>query len=128
LVERLEGEGLQVRYVQSGGAALDALERDKFSCIVLDLGLPDMDGLASSSGCAGAATSMHRGGGAHRPRAHQGGDPPPGGVRRSGGAEGGRSTERLLEEIRMFIQHVRSRSPKAPTLVRAPVNGTAPAE
>jgi len=45
LVERLEARGFKSLRCQSGGAALDALERDKFSCIVLDLGLPDMDGL-----------------------------------------------------------------------------------
>ena len=112
LVERLESEGMQARHVQSGGAALETLEHDRFSCIVLDLGLPDMDGL----------------GFLERLRARADIETPPV-IVYTGRAltkdetrrieeyaetvvlKEGRSTERLLEEVRMFIQHVKARLP-----------------
>jgi CheY-like chemotaxis protein/HAMP domain-containing protein len=124
LVERLEGEGLQVRYVQSGGAALQALEHDKFSCIVLDLGLPDMDGL-------GFLERLRARGDMETPPVvvHTGRALTKDETRRlEEYAEAvvlkeGRSTERLLEEIRMFIQHVKARLPQGRTFAppRVPV-------
>ena len=116
LVERLEGEGLQVRYVQSGSAALEALERDKFSCIVLDLGLPDMDGLGllerlrSRTDIETPPVVVHTGRALTKEETR----------RLEAYAEAvvlkeGRSTERLLEEIRMFIQHVKARLPSSRT-------------
>jgi CheY-like chemotaxis protein/HAMP domain-containing protein len=118
LVERLEGEGLQVRYVQSGGAALQALEHDKFSCIVLDLGLPDMDGL-------GFLERLRARGDIETPPVvvHTGRALTKDETRRlEEYAEAvvlkeGRSTERLLEEIRMFIQHVKARLPQGRAFV-----------
>jgi CheY-like chemotaxis protein len=118
LVERLEGEGLQVRYVQSGGAALQALEHDKFSCIVLDLGLPDMDGL-------GFLERLRARGDMETPPVvvHTGRALTKDETRRlEEYAEAvvlkeGRSTERLLEEIRMFIQHVKARLPQGRAFV-----------
>nr|WP_300310246.1 response regulator transcription factor [Halomonas sp.] len=41
----LEREGYAVDWFQQGGNALEALKREPFSVMVLDLGLPDMDGL-----------------------------------------------------------------------------------
>ena len=124
LVERLEGEGLQVRYVQSGGAALQALERDKFSCIVLDLGLPDMDGL-------GFLERLRARGDIETPPVvvHTGRALTKDETRRlEAYAEAvvlkeGRSTERLLEEIRLFIRHVKARLPASRTFAppRVPV-------
>ncbi len=113
LVERLEGEGLQVRYVQSGSAALEALEHDKFSCIVLDLGLPDMDGLGflerlrSRSDIETPPVVVHTGRALTKDETRRLEEYAEAVVLKEG-----RSTERLLEEIRMFIQHVKARLPQ----------------
>ena len=41
----LRQEGYVVDWVRNGGAALAALSTSSFSALVLDLGLPDSDGL-----------------------------------------------------------------------------------
>jgi CheY-like chemotaxis protein len=45
VINELTREGLEVRRVMNGQAALEALRDDDFGCIILDLSLPDMDGL-----------------------------------------------------------------------------------
>ena len=45
LVRTLEREGYDVRWVASGSEALEALEDKPVDVVILDLGLPDMDGL-----------------------------------------------------------------------------------
>jgi signal transduction histidine kinase len=42
----LSGQGLMVQGVDTGRAALEALRNDTYDLILLDIGLPDMDGLA----------------------------------------------------------------------------------
>ncbi|MCY7394611.1 MAG: response regulator transcription factor [Nocardioides sp.] len=59
LVRTLEREGYEVRWVDSGQQALDALATETAEVVILDLGLPDMDGLdvcrrARDSGFDGA--------------------------------------------------------------------------
>jgi len=59
LVRTLEREGYDVRWVESGQKALDALAAQTADVVILDLGLPDMDGLevcrrARDSGFDGA--------------------------------------------------------------------------
>ncbi len=45
LTKGLEEEALQISHVASGGAALELLNLQPFEIVILDLGLPDMDGL-----------------------------------------------------------------------------------
>src|SRR6478752_10266895 len=45
LVRTLEREGYQVTWVDSGQRALDSLTTGPFEMVILDLGLPDIDGL-----------------------------------------------------------------------------------
>jgi len=45
LVRTLEREGYVVTWVEDGEAALDRLQSDQEDVVILDLGLPDMDGL-----------------------------------------------------------------------------------
>ena len=45
LVRTLEREGYQVTWVDSGQKALDSLTTEPVEMVILDLGLPDMDGL-----------------------------------------------------------------------------------
>ena len=59
LVRTLEREGYDVAWVESGAAALEHLLADPADVVILDLGLPDMDGLdvcrrARESGFPGA--------------------------------------------------------------------------
>ena len=103
----LRAEGFDPVHVTSGSAGLAALEQRRFGCLILDLGLPDMDG----------ATFLQileqRGGGDMPPvLIHTG--------RTLGKQElqklqshahavvlkEGRSTERLLEEVRLFVQRL----------------------
>ncbi len=46
LVELLRRDGLDSVHVTSAAAAFGALGTEQFGCVILDLGLPDMDGLA----------------------------------------------------------------------------------
>jgi CheY-like chemotaxis protein/signal transduction histidine kinase/HAMP domain-containing protein len=45
LLAQLALEGIEARRVSSASEALSLLARESFSCLIVDLGLPDMDGL-----------------------------------------------------------------------------------
>ena len=45
VARQLTGEKLEVRRAMNAGQAWEALEQERFGCMVLDLSLPDMDGL-----------------------------------------------------------------------------------
>jgi len=45
VVDRLEGDGYQVEPAQTGAAALEALQKRLYDGIILDIGLPDTDGV-----------------------------------------------------------------------------------
>lgn len=45
LMKQLGSEGVEARHVSTAGSALDLLGKERFGCMILDLSLPDMDGL-----------------------------------------------------------------------------------
>jgi CheY-like chemotaxis protein/HAMP domain-containing protein len=112
LVELLRGSGLAARHVTSAAAALDALAAETFGCIVLDLGLPDMDGLGLLE------TLKARGGGMPPVVVHTGRSLTREEVRRIEAyveavvLKDGTSSERLLDEVRLFVQYLGDTTPK----------------
>ncbi len=115
LCELLARESFEARRVGSARAALDALEKGRFDCMILDLGLPDMDGLAvletlRARGAVDAPRVIVHTGRALNKRETQ---------QLEAYAEAvvlkeGDSGARLLEEIRLFVSHVKDGlSPKA---------------
>lgn len=48
VVSSLETAGLEVRHVATGQAAIDSVAQEKPDVVLMDLGLPDMDGLDAS--------------------------------------------------------------------------------
>ncbi len=107
LLTVLERGGLGGEHVQSAGAALDALATGRFGCVILDLGLPDMDGLALLR-----ALRKRPELGAPRVLVHTGRTLSKQETRElMAYAEAivlkdGTSAERLLEEVRLFVRHV----------------------
>ena len=93
---------------ERAAAALDSLAANKYGCLILDLALPDMDGLELSRRCerpcdgqlppvvvyTGRALTKRRNAAAR-------------GLRRGGGVKEGASAERLLDEVRLFVRHVK---------------------
>ena len=124
LAKRLSGDDLEVVRVTSAGAALEAIEQHEIGCIVLDLSLPDMDGLD-------LVRKLHE---------RQGRRPPPVIVytgRPLSKAEtqrleayseaivlkDGPSTERVLDEVRLFARRLKA---GLPATRRAPVQQPTP--
>jgi CheY-like chemotaxis protein/signal transduction histidine kinase/HAMP domain-containing protein len=112
LAELLEREDFEVCHVQTAQAALDAVRRDRFGCMILDLGLPDIDGL-------GLLQALRADAAAHAPRVliHTGRSLSKQETRElEAYAEAvilkdERSTERLLDEVRLFVRHVNAPAP-----------------
>jgi CheY-like chemotaxis protein/signal transduction histidine kinase len=107
IIEVMHHEGLEVRHVRSAGAALDALKSEAFGCIVLDLGLPDMDGLGLLEAIAERTETVmprvivHTGRALTRKETRQ--------LEIYAEAvilKDGSSQERLLDEMRLFVRHV----------------------
>jgi CheY-like chemotaxis protein/signal transduction histidine kinase len=107
IVEVLRCEGLEANHVRSAAAALKALDTDNYGCIVLDLGLPDMDGLAllemraSRTDVAMPRIIVHTGRALTRKEIRQ--------LELYAQAiivKDASSAERLLDEIRLFVRHV----------------------
>jgi CheY-like chemotaxis protein len=124
LMSVLEREGLDATLVKSGEAALSELGKQRFGCMILDLGLPDMDGL-------GLLEALHA-----RPELES----PPVVVHTARSLtkeemrrietyakaivlKDGSSKERLLEEARQFVRQVSAELTPAnsPTLLDADV-------
>ncbi|HEX3598465.1 MAG TPA: response regulator [Polyangiaceae bacterium] len=115
LIKLLSGEHLEAEHVTSARSALEALTREEFGCMILDLGLPDMDGL-------GLLETIES-----RPDAHK----PPVVVYTARALtneetrrieayveavvlKDSHSERRLLDEIRLFIRHVEHGLPETP--------------
>jgi CheY-like chemotaxis protein len=117
LLELLERAGMDAEHVGSGRAALEALAKQRFGCVILDLGLPDMDGLGlletlrTQEGLPMPPVVVHTGRTLTREE-----------IRRIEAyaqavvLKDGNSGERLLDEVRLFVQHVRSDGPRPPAL------------
>ena len=122
LCERLRQEQFEALRVGSAQAALDALDSSTFGCMILDLGLPDMDGLA-------VLETLRARGQSNAPRVvvHTGRALDKRETKRlEAYAEAivlkeGDSAGRLLEEIRLFVSHVKdSLSPRARSQIPPP--------
>jgi CheY-like chemotaxis protein/HAMP domain-containing protein len=112
LRELLAREGFEAQRVGSAQAALDVLGKRHFECMILDLGLPDMDGLAvletlrARGGNDAPRVIVHTGRALNKRETQQ----------LEAYAEAvvlkeGDSAARLLEEIRLFVSHVKDRLP-----------------
>jgi CheY-like chemotaxis protein/signal transduction histidine kinase/HAMP domain-containing protein len=108
IVALLASGGLGAEHVGSAADALAALERERFGCVVLDLGLPDMDGLGlleklrTHPVLVMPPVVVHTGRTLTREETR----------RIEAYAEAvvlkdGHSAERLLDEVRLFVQHVK---------------------
>ncbi|HEY3500937.1 MAG TPA: response regulator [Polyangiaceae bacterium] len=107
VVELLRTAGLDAGRVSSAQAALDTLAAEQFHCVVLDLGLPDMDGL-------GLLEALKARGDSRMPPivVHTGRSLTRDEIRRVEAyvetvvLKDGTSAERLLDEVRLFVQYV----------------------
>ncbi len=108
IVELLRGEDVETVHVSSARAALDELDRDSFGCMILDLGLPDMDGLSLLE-----AVKAQTREGAPRVVVHTGRPLTKSETRQLDAyaeaviVKDERSGERLLEEVRCFVRHLK---------------------
>ena len=123
LTMALEAEHYQATLVPSAKDALDAVRRESFSCIVLDLGLPDMDGLTllqelrKRDDCASVGIVVHTGRSLTKKETRELESYAQAVVLKDQS-----SLARLLEELRLFVHHVQSRA-EAPKPSTAPSSG-----
>ncbi|HEX2881492.1 MAG TPA: response regulator [Polyangiaceae bacterium] len=110
LVALLDNEDVELLHVQSAREALGALEQQTVGCMILDLGLPDMDGLGlleqlrARSHIKWPRVVVHTGRALTKKETHA--------LEAYAEAiilKGGSSAERLLEEVRLFVRHVKDK-------------------
>jgi CheY-like chemotaxis protein/signal transduction histidine kinase len=111
IVALLRKENLESNRVKSANAALTALESDRYGCMILDLGLPDMDGLGLLETLSAREFAMPKVV-VHTARALTKKET----QRLEAYAQAvimkdGNSDERLMEEIRLFVRHVKESLP-----------------
>jgi len=111
LTMALEAENFQATLVPSARDALRVLGEQEISCIVLDLGLPDMDGLLllqelrRREDCAGIGVLVHTGRSLTKKETRELESYAEAVVLKDQS-----SLARLLEELRLFVHHVRTRT------------------
>jgi CheY-like chemotaxis protein len=106
LVALLEAQGVEATHVTSAAQAMVQLSQSRFGCMILDLGLPDMDGLGlldtlSSQDFIIPKVVIHTGRALRREETQR--------LEQYAQAvilKDGNSAERLLEEIQLFLSHV----------------------
>lgn len=111
IVALLSSEGLAAEHVTSAEEALARLECDDFGCIILDLGLKEMDGLGflevlrTRPDLGEMSVIVHTGRSLSRKESNH--------LQEYAQAivvKDGRSSVRLLEEVRLFVHHVKDRA------------------
>jgi signal transduction histidine kinase/DNA-binding response OmpR family regulator len=116
----LLGEKLEVHRAMNAGEALAALERQRFGCMILDLSLPDMDGLElldqlrSRYGARMPSVLVYTARALSRSEARA--------VEALSEAvvlKDGSSAERLVEEVRLFLR--RLYEPRGPAVAERPL-------
>ncbi|HKP61270.1 MAG TPA: response regulator [Polyangiales bacterium] len=115
LARRLEGEEFEVEHVTRASDALAALQKKRFHCLVLDLGLPDMDGLdllhTLPDRCGNEMPSIV----VHTARALTKAE-----AQRLEAytdavvLKDGQGADRLLDEVRLFARRIREGAPSKP--------------
>ncbi len=112
IVALLRKDGFEADHVRSARQALDATEAHDYRCIVLDLGLPDMDGLELLESLRGRAKAkkprvvVHTGRALTKRETRQ-----LEAYAESVILKDGSSGERLLEDIRLFVRRVKESLP-----------------
>jgi len=112
VVALVRSAGFEARHVTSAADAVEALAAGGFGCVILDLGLPDMDGLGlletlrMRPDLVIPPVVVHTGRSLTREESR----------RIEAYAEAvvlkdGNSAERLLDEVRLFLQHVKDEAP-----------------
>ncbi|HEY0713201.1 MAG TPA: response regulator, partial [Polyangia bacterium] len=125
IINVLKQDGLAARQVTSAQDAFAALGEERFVCLILDLALPDMDGLGFLSELKARddferpPVVVYTGRALTRDETRR--------IEEYAEAvvlKEGRSTERLLEEIRLFIHHLEGRLPdsRKPQATTSPPN------
>ncbi len=108
LVELLRSASMDATHVTSAAATIDALTNERFGCVVLDLGLPDMDGLGlleilrERGDLVTPPVVVHTGRALTREETRR--------IERYADAvvlKDGSSAERLLDEVRLFVLHLK---------------------
>ncbi len=118
LLTVLEQDGFTAKHVQTATAALAALRAGQFGCVILDLGLPDMDGLGvletlrQQPELGAPRVVIHTGRALSKQETRE----------LEAYAEAvvlkdGSSGERLLEEARLFVRHVTTQA----SIAQAPI-------
>jgi CheY-like chemotaxis protein/signal transduction histidine kinase/HAMP domain-containing protein len=112
---------IEARQARSADEAVRALEGERFGCMVLDLGLPDVDGLRLLEDLQARAdiylppVVVHTGRALSREETRRIRD-----YAESVVLKDGRSAERLVDEVRLFVGQLREKLPRHSWPPRAP--------
>jgi signal transduction histidine kinase/CheY-like chemotaxis protein len=112
LVKLLSEQGLSAICVRTGGEGLEALRGQSFACMILDLGLPDIDGLEllvrmeNDASLPKVPVIVYTGRALNRAEARRLEAYTAGIVLKDEG-----SVARLLDEVRLFVEQLERRAP-----------------